>query len=114
MNLLGALAGLLLAIFVDAYRYHGAAIDAYLHTSHLHVMDGVLLIFGSACVGGLTYSLFTQPDTFDGRGIFWLIIGGVMVLWFVMRTAIRRAVRTPQPPPYRRRTYRRRRSISRR
>jgi N-acetylmuramoyl-L-alanine amidase len=43
-----------------------------------------------------------------------LIIGGVMVLWFVMRTAIRRAVRTPQPPPYRRRTYRRRRSISRR
>ncbi len=43
-----------------------------------------------------------------------LIIGGVMVLWIVMRTAIRRAVRTPQPPPYRRRTYRRRRSISRR
>jgi len=43
-----------------------------------------------------------------------LIIGGIMVLWFVMRTAIRRAVRTPQPPPYRRRTYRRRRSISRR
>ena len=43
-----------------------------------------------------------------------LIIGGIMVLWLVMRTAIRRAVRTPQPPPYRRRTYRRRRSISRR
>jgi hypothetical protein len=43
-----------------------------------------------------------------------LIIGGVMVLWIVMRTAIRRAVRTPQPPAYRRRTYRRRRSISRR
>ena len=43
-----------------------------------------------------------------------LIIGGVMVLWIVMRTAIRRAARTPQPPPYRRRTYRRRRSISRR
>src|ERR1700737_4192951 len=43
-----------------------------------------------------------------------LIIRGIMVLWLVMRTAIRRAVRTPQPPPYRRRTYRRRRSISRR
>jgi N-acetylmuramoyl-L-alanine amidase len=43
-----------------------------------------------------------------------LIIGGVMILWVVMRFAIRRAVRTPQPPPYRRRTYRRRRSISRR
>ena len=39
-----------------------------------------------------------------------LIIGGVLVLWVVMRTAIRRAVRTPQPPPYRRRTYRRRRA----
>jgi len=39
-----------------------------------------------------------------------LIIGGIMVLWVVMRTAIRRAVRTSQPPPYRRRTYRRRRS----
>jgi hypothetical protein len=43
-----------------------------------------------------------------------LIIGGVLVLWVVMRSAIRRAVRTPQAPPYRRRTYRRRRSISRR
>jgi len=42
-----------------------------------------------------------------------LIIGGVVVLWIVMRTAIRRAVRTPQPPAYRR-SYRRRRSISRR
>lgn len=78
-NLLGALAGLLLAVLVGVYRYHGATIDAYLHTSHLHVMDWVLLIFGSLCVGGLTYSLFTQPDTFDGRGIFWLIIGGVMI-----------------------------------
>jgi N-acetylmuramoyl-L-alanine amidase len=43
-----------------------------------------------------------------------LIIGGILVLWVVMRTAIRRAVRTPQPPPFRRRTYRRRRSTSRR
>jgi hypothetical protein len=43
-----------------------------------------------------------------------LIIGGVMVLWLIMRTAIRRAVRMPQPPPFRRRTYRRRRSMSRR
>ena len=41
-----------------------------------------------------------------------IIIGGVLLLWIVMRTAIRRAVRTPQPPPYRRRTYRRRRSNS--
>jgi hypothetical protein len=43
-----------------------------------------------------------------------LIIGGILVLWVVMRTAIRHAVRTPQPPPFRRRTYRRRRSTSRR
>ena len=43
-----------------------------------------------------------------------LIIGGIMVLWVVMRMAIRRAVRTPQPPTYRRRSYRRRRSMSRR
>ena len=41
-----------------------------------------------------------------------VIIGGILVLWIVTRTAIRRAVRTPQPPPYRRRTYRRRRSNS--
>jgi len=41
-----------------------------------------------------------------------IIIGGILVLWIVMRSAIRRAVRTPQPPPYRRRTYRRRRSNS--
>jgi N-acetylmuramoyl-L-alanine amidase len=43
-----------------------------------------------------------------------LIIGAVILLWVIMRTAIRRAVRTPQPPPYRRRNYRRRRSVSRR
>jgi N-acetylmuramoyl-L-alanine amidase-like protein len=41
-----------------------------------------------------------------------VIIGGIMVLWVVMRLAIRRAARAPQPPPYRRRTYRRRRSNS--
>jgi N-acetylmuramoyl-L-alanine amidase len=42
------------------------------------------------------------------------IIGGIMVLWIVMRFAIRRQTRIPQPPPYRRRSYRRRRSDSRR
>jgi N-acetylmuramoyl-L-alanine amidase len=42
------------------------------------------------------------------------IVGGILVLWIVMRFAIRRQSRIPQPPPYRRRTIRRRRSISRR
>jgi N-acetylmuramoyl-L-alanine amidase len=43
-----------------------------------------------------------------------VIIGGLMLLWVVMRLAIRRQTRVPQPPAYRRRTYRRRRSTSRR
>ena len=43
-----------------------------------------------------------------------LIIGGLLLLWVVMRTAIRRQSRTAQPPAYRRRGYRRRRSVSRR
>jgi hypothetical protein len=73
------LAALLVGLFVAAYRYHGATIDAYLHTSHLHVMDWVLLIFGSLCVGGLTYNFLTQPDAFDWRGGLWLIIGGAMI-----------------------------------
>jgi hypothetical protein len=42
------------------------------------------------------------------------IVGGIVVLWIVMRFAIRRQARLPQPPPYRRRSYRRRRSDSRR
>jgi hypothetical protein len=42
------------------------------------------------------------------------IVGGILLLWIVMRLAIRRQTRIPQPPPYRRRNYRRRRSISRR
>ena len=73
------LAVVLLGLFVTAYKYHGTTIDAYLHTSHLHVMDWVLLIFGSLCVIGLTYNFVTQPDAFDWRGGFWLIIGGVMI-----------------------------------
>jgi N-acetylmuramoyl-L-alanine amidase len=43
-----------------------------------------------------------------------LIIGGVAVLFLVMRAAIRRHSRLPEPPAYRRRNYRRRRSVSRR
>jgi hypothetical protein len=43
-----------------------------------------------------------------------LIIGGVLVLFVVMRAAIRRQSRLPEPPAYRRRSYRRRRSVSRR
>ena len=43
-----------------------------------------------------------------------LIIGGLALLFVVMRAAIRRQSRLPQPPTYRRRTYRRRRSVSRR
>jgi hypothetical protein len=39
-----------------------------------------------------------------------VIIGGVAILWVVMRAAIRRAVRVPQPPSYRSRTIRRRRA----
>jgi hypothetical protein len=73
------LAAFLVACFTTAYRYHGAAIDAFLHTGHLHVMDWVLLLFGLACVGCFTYQLWTQPDTIDGRGIFWLVMGAFII-----------------------------------
>ena len=43
-----------------------------------------------------------------------LIVAGLAVLFIVMRAAIRRQSRLPQPPAYRRRNYRRRRSVSRR
>ncbi len=43
-----------------------------------------------------------------------LIIGGLLLLFLVMRAAIRRQSRLPKPPAYRRRSYRRRRSVSRR
>jgi len=43
-----------------------------------------------------------------------LIIGGLLLLFLVMRAAIRRQSRLPEPPAYRRRSYRRRRSVSRR
>ena len=43
-----------------------------------------------------------------------LIIGGLAVLFLVMRAGIRRQSRLPAPPAYRRRSYRRRRSVSRR
>jgi len=42
------------------------------------------------------------------------IVGGLLVIWIVMRFAIRRQTRISQPPAYRRRSYRRRRSVSRR
>jgi hypothetical protein len=45
----------------------------------------------------------------------WAVItGGLLLLFLVMRMAIRRQSRVPQPPAYRRRSYRRRRSVSRR
>jgi hypothetical protein len=78
-RLLAFLAAFLVAVFATAYRYHGATIDGYLHTSHLHVMDWVLLLFGSGVVGSLAYSLLMQPDTFDWRGSFGLIVGGFMI-----------------------------------
>ena len=43
-----------------------------------------------------------------------LIIGAVVLLFLVMRAAIRRQSRLQEPPAYRRRSYRRRRSVSRR
>ena len=43
-----------------------------------------------------------------------VITGGIVLLFIVMRAAIRRQARIPQPPTYRRRSYRRRRSVSRR
>ena len=78
-RLLAFLAAFLVAVFAMAYRHHAATIDAYLHTSHLHVTDWVLLLFGSLILGGLIYCLVTQPDTFDWRGGFWLVMGGVMI-----------------------------------
>jgi hypothetical protein len=44
----------------------------------------------------------------------WIGIGGLALLWVVMHMWIRRQARSPQPPTYRRRSYRRRRSVSRR
>ena len=67
-RLLAFLAAFLVAVFAMAYRHHGVTIDACLHTSHLHVTDWVLLLFGSLILGGLIYCLVTQPDTFDWRG----------------------------------------------
>jgi drug/metabolite transporter (DMT)-like permease len=78
-RLLVFLAAFLFGLFVIAYRYHGAAIDAYLHISHLHPQDWLLLIFGSGCVGGIVYNFLNDPDTLDWRGSFWLIIGGLMI-----------------------------------
>jgi N-acetylmuramoyl-L-alanine amidase len=43
-----------------------------------------------------------------------VVIGGLVLLWVVMRMAIRRQSRVSPPPAYRRRSYRRRRSVSRR
>ena len=43
-----------------------------------------------------------------------LILGGIVVLWVVMRIAIRRQMSPSQLPQYRRRSYRRRRAVSRR
>jgi hypothetical protein len=42
------------------------------------------------------------------------IIGGLALLWLLMRLMLRRQPRTAEPPSYRRRSYRRRRSTSRR
>ena len=42
------------------------------------------------------------------------ITGGLLLLFFVTRAAIRHQIRSPQPPAYRRRGERRRRSVSRR
>ena len=78
-RLLAFLAAFLVAVFAVAYRYHGASTAAYLHASHLDAMDWVLLVFGSLVVGCLMYSLLTQPDNFDWRGGFWLVMGGVMI-----------------------------------
>ncbi len=43
-----------------------------------------------------------------------LILGAIVVLWVVMRIAIRRQAGAPHLPQYRRRSYRRRRAVSRR
>jgi hypothetical protein len=43
-----------------------------------------------------------------------VIVGGVVLLFLVTRAAIRRQSRLPEPPAYRRRSYRRRRSVTRR
>lgn len=42
------------------------------------------------------------------------IVGGIVLLWLIMRFATRRQAREPQAPAFRRRTYRRRRSTMRR
>jgi len=78
-RLLAFLAAFLIAVSAMAYRHYGATIDAYLHTSHLHVTDWVLLLFGSLILGGLICGLVTQPDTFDWRGGFWLVASRFLI-----------------------------------
>ena len=78
-KLLAFLAALLVGVFATAYRHDGAAIDAFFHTSHLHVQDWLILTVGSLCVGGVAYSFLKQPDRFDWRWSFWLAIGGIML-----------------------------------
>jgi hypothetical protein len=73
------LAAFLVGLFVEAYRYHGPAIDAYLHTSHLHVMDWMLLLIGSLILGRLIYDLVMQPDTLDWRRAYWLVASAFMI-----------------------------------
>jgi hypothetical protein len=73
------LAAFLVGVFVEAYRYHGPTIDAYLHTSHLHVMDWMLLLIGSLIPGRLIYDLVTQPDTLDWRRAYWFVASTFMI-----------------------------------
>ena len=78
-GILAFLAALLVGVFWSVYRHHGATIDAYLHTSHLHVQDWLLLMFGSLFVGGVAYSFLNRPDSFEWPSIVWLVIGGAMI-----------------------------------
>jgi hypothetical protein len=72
-------AAFLAVVFAQAYKYHGAPIDAYLRTTHLHAMDWLLLLLGSFVLGSIAYGLLTEPDKFDWRAIIWLIMGGFMI-----------------------------------
>ena len=78
-KLLAFMAALLVGVFATAYRHDPTAIDAALHTSHLHVQDWLILFVGSACVGSVVYGLLWRPDSVNWGWSIWLVIGGVMI-----------------------------------
>jgi len=70
---------LLLGIFVMLYRHHAPTIDSALHTSHLKPEDWIFSVMGPLCVLGAVRGYLKQPENFDWRWGFWLVVGAAMI-----------------------------------